>query len=336
MRSDRRTQVARIAGILTVAAVLTAGTAEAHGENDHAWWAMWTFAPVLMTVLVAGTVLYSVGLRNLWRRAGRGRGVSQLQAACYYGGVLAVIAALVSPIDAISEQLQWVHMVQHMILMLIAAPLFVVAAPLFVALWALPSASRKRVAIWWQNQQGANAGWRLLTHPFSAWMLYAVTMWLWHLPALYEAALHSELVHDIQHVAFMTTSVLFWWVLINPMGRLRMSRGAGVLYLFTTSLHGGLLGAFLALAPAAVYGTYELTAPGWGLSALEDQQAAGMIKWMIACLIYIVLAGLLVWLWFRESAAEDRRLDHYATLHAMRRLKEERRVLLREAEGGAP
>src|SRR5205085_10982078 len=125
--------------------------------------------------------------------------------------------------------------------------------------------------------------------PLLAWALYAAALWVWHAPAFYETALRSRAIHDLQHLCFLGTAFLFWRVLLDPVRRLRLSRGAGVLYLFTTCLQSGALGIYLTLSPRLWYPTYAL-APAWGLSPLEDQQLAGLIMWVPGCLAYAVAA----------------------------------------------
>ena len=125
---------------------------------------------------------------------------------------------------------------------------------------------------------------------------------MWHVPVLYEAALHSELVHDLQHLMFFVVACLFWRVLVDPLSRLRLSPGLGVVYLFATSLHATFLGVFMALAPTPWYGFYESTTAAWNLTALEDQQVAGLIMWMPMCMIYAFAAAIIMGLWLRDDA----------------------------------
>jgi cytochrome c oxidase assembly factor CtaG len=129
-----------------------------------------------------------------------------------------------------------------------------------------------------------------------AWGLHAAALWAWHAPALFEAAVVHESVHILQHASFFVTALLFWWSLLS--GRDGQRVGLAVLCLFTTALHGGALGALLAMAGQAWYSVYEATAPLWGLTALEDQQLGGLIMWVPAGLVYLgaALALLASWL----------------------------------------
>jgi cytochrome c oxidase assembly factor CtaG len=129
-----------------------------------------------------------------------------------------------------------------------------------------------------------------------AWGLHAAALWAWHAPALFEAAVVHESVHILQHASFFVTALLFWWSLLS--GRDGQRVGLAVLCLSTTALHGGALGALLAMAGQAWYSVYEATAPLWGLTALEDQQLGGLIMWVPAGLVYLgaALALLASWL----------------------------------------
>lgn len=281
------------------------GPAWAHGgegAGPEAGWMAWNWDPLLLGCLALGSWLYGRGLLALWERGGDGRGISRARAAAYGTGLVALFVALVSPVDAISAELSSMHMVQHMVLMMVAAPLLVLGAPGFVLLWALPPQARRALIPWIRKVEAWNSPWYLLWQPLVLWTLFAVALWIWHVPPLYQAALRIRWVHDFQHLAFLGTSFLFWRVLFDPLCRLRLSRGLGVLYLFTTSLHAGALGVFLALSPRVWYVDYEATAPFWRLTALEDQQLAGYLMWMPGCVVYAAAAAVLFSAWLREPA----------------------------------
>jgi putative membrane protein len=208
-------------------------------------WRAWTFGPVVTPMLMAALLLYARGVHRIWARAGFDRGVRHWQAWCFAAGMTMLAVAMISPLDALGGTLFTAHMTQHVILMGLAAPLLVLGAPLTAMTWALPRGGRRAVA------RVANAGpgrgfLRGLTAPAVAWLLHALAIWVWHLPALYSATLGSELVHALQHASFMGTAVIFWWAL-----RDRATHGLGVLYLFTTAVHSSLLGALLAFSPNA-------------------------------------------------------------------------------------
>lgn len=139
-----------------------------------------------------------------------------------------------------------------------------------------------------------------MTNPLAAWLVHATALWLWHIPSLFQATLRSDLVHTFQHICFLGSALLFWWALIyGPHGA--MGYGAAVLYLFTTSVHSGLLGALLTFASSVWYPAYAGLTASWGLTPLEDQQLGGLIMWVPAGLVYIVAGSALFAGWLRES-----------------------------------
>lgn len=253
---------------------------------------------VLFNLVVLGSI-YGRGLIRLWRRAGAGRGVSRLHAGAWLLSVIILLLVLVSPLDALSEELSSAHMVQHMALMLLAAPLFVLGSPALVIAWGLPRDWRGCIE---RTPLAADWLWR----PAVVWALYAVTLWAWHLPLLYHAALRDPLVHDAQHFSFFAAACFFWRLVLDPLSRRRLHPVAATLYLFTTSLHASVLGVFMALSPRAWYADYAETTAAFGLSPLEDQQLAGLIMWVPACLVYPIVAAAVFGAWLAGEGAKPK------------------------------
>jgi putative membrane protein len=267
----------------------------------HDLWRTWNLAPGVLAGLAAAGGLYAAGLARLWRAAGVGRGAPRWRAACYAGGLAVVALALVSPLDAVAEAVFWGHMVQHLLLILVAAPLLVLGAPLLPLLWLLDAPSRQRLGAWWHRRRGVTALAALLTTPLVAWGLHIVAIWAWHLPAAYQAALADGRVHVLEHLSFLGTALLFWWVVLQPAGRRRMSYGMSLLYVVTAGMQGGLLGALLTFAGKPFYPAQSAGAAAWGLTPLADQQLAGLIMWLPAGLVYMAVAGVLFVLWLRAE-----------------------------------
>jgi putative membrane protein len=265
-------------------------TSSSAGPSDwHELWEDWPFEPLVVVPLMLTAALYARGLRRLWREAGVGHGVRRQDAACFAAGWLALAIALVSPLHPWGNVLFSAHMMQHEILMLVAAPLFVMGQPLIAFLKAIPGRWARHL-VQWTKPAWFQATWRLATQPFVAWLFHAVVLWTWHIPSLFHAALESEVVHALQHVSFLLSALLFWWAVFH--GRQRaMSYGAGVLYMFTTAVHSGVLGALITLATVTWYPDYAHRTAAWGLTPLEDQQLGGLIMWVPACTVYI-FAGL--------------------------------------------
>lgn len=249
----------------------------------------WNLAPWLLALFALSACGYGLGTWRLWRQAGRGRGITATQAGAFALGWLALLGALVSPLDALGGRLFSAHMVQHELLMVIAAPLLVVARPLVAWTWALPLAHRRTVGRWFQAK-GWTSIWDTLTDPLVAWALHALALWAWHIPAAFDAALAREPLHIAQHFSFLATALFFWWAVLGHDPRGRYGPGHSAAYLFTTMLHTGALGALLSLAPTPWYGAYVPLTGALGFDPVEDQQLGGLVMWVPAGLAYVVAA----------------------------------------------
>jgi putative membrane protein len=289
------------AGILLLL-LLAPVPASAHAGHVH-WWEVgttWTWDPWVVLPLAISLTLYTVGVVRLWRRAGAGRGVRYWQAACFAAAWLLLFAALIAPLHWLGERLFAAHMIEHEILMAVAAPLLVVARPIGAILWAVPRGWRRGTGR--AAQQPALARlWGWLTDPLIATILHGIALWAWHVPAFYDAALTSGRLHWLQHLSFFVTALFFWWALLRGRARER-GYGAAVFYLFATSLHSGFLGILISLARQPLYPLQTKTALEWGLTPLEDQQVAGLIMWVPGGMVYAVAALALAGLWISRSA----------------------------------
>jgi cytochrome c oxidase assembly factor CtaG len=274
-------------------------------QNAHELIRAWSFEPGVIIPLVASAILYGRGILRLARisRGDRPRpersARMKIDMFCFGAGWLALAFALVSPIHPLGSVLFSAHMTQHEILMLVAAPLLVLGRPLVPFLSAFPKTFARTLA-GWSKTAPWRITWRAISNPFVAWIIHAVVLWSWHLPALFQATLESELVHALQHASFLFSALLFWWAVIH--GRQRaLGFGLAVLYMFTTALHSGLLGALLTFANSVWYPAYAGRTIAWGLTPLEDQQLGGLIMWIPAGLVYIAAALALFVGWLRES-----------------------------------
>ncbi len=281
---------ARALGTALALITLLPQTARAHGRSHDpaALWSWWTLSPDVVVPIVLATLLYMVGARRLRHRSRHNAALGTRSVLCYAAGTLFLIVALVSPLAALGGHLMSAHMLQHVLLMLVAAPLLVLGRPLVAMAWAFPRGFRLRLgrAL---TRPAVRRIWRAISNPYLIWVIHAAAVWLWHAPPLYEATLRSSVVHAFQHLSFFGTGLLFWWVALE-FGRRRSRAGAGVLYLFTTAVHGSVLGALLTFSTTIWYPEYALRAPAWGLTALEDQQLGGLLMWVPAGLIYLIAA----------------------------------------------
>jgi putative membrane protein len=265
--------------------------------NDQSGWDI----AALVLLGVAGG-MYAVGS---WRLVRRGARVRRLEPIAFWIGWVALVAAVSPPMDRSSAVYFSMHMIQHELLMLVGAPLVIVGRPIVPWLWALPGWMRGAAGSGLQART-VTMSWSILTYPAVAWMLHGALIWLWHLPVLYEAAVRSEAVHAAQHAMFVGSAAIFWWGLIY--GRYgRVAYGASLLYVFTTMVHTGVLGALFAFSTRPFYTVYEDRAVLAGIDPVVDQQLAGLYMWIPAGAILLIFALALAVAWLAEA---ERRSQH--------------------------
>ncbi len=260
--------------------------------------ASWDWRPDVVLVLVTLASVYASGWWRL-REAGYGRLARTWGLILYLSGLAVVGVALLSPIAELAHVLLSAHMIQHLLLMMFGAPLLLLGNPLPISLWGLPRRARRAVGrLLTRNAPLRRVLWAATLMPV-AWLLFVVNLWLWHLPAAYQAALRDHLIHDVEHLAFFGTALLFWWPIIEPAPRLheRIPRGFAILYLIAATGQNTLLSALIALPERVLYPYYGASSPSFGLSALDDQAMAGGIMWTMGHMylipILLVLAKML-------------------------------------------
>jgi cytochrome c oxidase assembly factor CtaG len=268
----------------------------AHETGTPARTYAWSWEPFVVLPLAMTAILFAIGSARMWRRSGAR--LSVWPTVSFAAGLLTLVAALDSPIHEIGDQLFWVHMTQHELLMLVAAPLLVMGRPVITFLWALPPRWREFLGAA-AKRRAWIAVWSLISAAPAAWLIHALALWVWHAPRLFEAALRSEGVHALQHLCFLGSALLFWWTLIH--GRHgRLGYGAALVYVFTTAAHNSVLGALLTFAPHPWYPTYVASTAAWSLTPLEDQQLGGLIMWVPAGVILLVISLALFAAWMGE------------------------------------
>jgi putative membrane protein len=241
--------------------------------------------PGLLAVLAA--VLYVLGLRRPVRGSSgsRGRQVALLRATSFVASLATITVALSSPFDGAADQLLWAHMAQHVLLVVVAPPLVVLGAP-WMPLWlGLPLSVRRPLARWLVRSRPARplrAAASLVTTPLVAFAVFNVDLLVWHIPALYDLTLRNQAVHDLEHVLFLTTGVLFWAQLLPswPLHR-RLGFGGRLVYTLGASLASWALAVVLAFYPTPLYSVYaDLASRPGGISALGDQRVAAGVMWV--------------------------------------------------------
>ncbi len=244
------------------------------------------------------TVLGALQGMGWWtlRRRGRTRFANGWRLASYLAGLFAIGIALLSPIDVLSSQLFLVHMIQHLLLVMVAAPLLMLANPFPTFLWALPQEGRRRVGRWFRPGHPFHRTLAKCTGPGTIWMIFVAIYLGWHDPNAYNLALRNELVHDLEHVTVFGGALLFWWRVIGAgpqLGR-RLSVPMRAAFAVSAVPPNMLTGVAIAFASNPIY-TYYTTVPRlYGISVLDDQTWAGLIMWIPGSMMFIVAALILM------------------------------------------
>ncbi len=239
----------------------------------------WPLQWPLVVIVATGLLYWLGGTAGVARRDA----VTRARGAAFYLGLVSLVLAVDSPVDAYADRLFWAHMVQHVLLMMVAPPLLLLGKPWPRALRPLPLALRRplaRAALADARLARPRAVARLAAAPWPAFVLFNGTLVSWHLPVLYDLTLRDGPVHDLEHALFFGTAVLFW-VHLLPSSRPRLTAAARVAYGTAALLVSWALAVVLGLATHPLYGAYAAlpSRPG-GLSALADQQLAAGVMWV--------------------------------------------------------
>jgi len=277
-----------------LACVLVTQLAHAHVPQ-----AQGSGTPLVMALLVLFGFAYAAGVARLHRHV-TARNELYWRTLAFAAGWVALALALLSPLDTAAATAFSLHMIQHEVLMLVAAPLLVLGRGLPTMLWAFSHAARLSLGRA-SRTSWLRGAWYWLTAPLTAWLLHAAALWVWHIPKLFNAALANPTVHDFQHLSFLATALIFWHALLRHGAH--AARGGAILYLFTTTIHTGVLGALLTFARSPLYAPFDAGLRVFGaLSPLEDQQLGGLIMWVPGALVYMGVALTLLARWLGESA----------------------------------
>jgi putative membrane protein len=284
-----------VCAIWAVAALVLLGarSAQAHRVDlpvgpDHVWH-HWSLDPWITVPLALALWLYGRGVLRLWARAGRGRGISILRTASFVAGALVLALALVSPLDALGETLFTFHMVQHALLIVVVPPLLLFGLPGVAFAWAFPRRARRGAARASAPRSVVeHLTWML--HPLAAAGIHGLALWIWHVPAAFDAALENAALHILEHASFFLSALLFWQSLVLA-HRSVATVPSAIAAAFLTLFHGGFLGALITFAPRPLFDWYGGRTELWGLDPLSDQQLAGLVMWIPLGFVYLA-AGL--------------------------------------------
>jgi putative membrane protein len=276
----------------------------AHGESAPAptfpdVLLQWRPEPVLLLTLAAA----AAGWLILSRRVAVAHPANpqpRWRSAAFLGGLAVLAVALMSPIEAYEGQLFSVHMLQHMLLELVAAPLLLLGAPATLALRAASPSVRARLLSVLHSRAVT-----VLSFPLLAWVLFAAVNWGWHFSSLYNHALEIPWLHDVQHLTFLGAALLFWWPVVGAdPARWRLPHPVRLFYLFLAMPQNSFLGIALMSASLALYPHYLTNVRDWGPTPIVDQSVGGMLMWVGGDVVFLLAMGLVVAAWVR---AEDRR-----------------------------
>ena len=261
----------------------------------------WSWDPGPLVAIGGAAVLYVVRWRRAREEAGP-RAASGWRLAAFLGGLSAIFAALVSPVDRLGEQLLVMHMTQHLLLLDVASILLILGLTKVI----LRPATRRLTRI----ERAAGP----LAHPAFAVFAYAATMAVWHLPAAYDAALEHPALHVFEHLCFAAAGLLYWWHLLSPIRARHRLGGLGpIAYMATTKVLVGLLGIIITFSPSLLYDFYAGRSEVWGLSPLTDQNMAGALMALEQSLI---MGAALAYLFIRmlaESEREEQRAERFGS-----------------------
>jgi putative copper resistance protein D len=269
----------------------------------------WSFEPLLALPLLAAALawLRLVGRVN---RRHPDNPVPRSRSAAFLGGLLAIALALQSGIERYDTALFSVHMVQHLLLTLVAAPLLALGAPVTLLLRVAGSGDRRRWILPALHSRAA----RVVGHPVVAALVFAGVMWGTHFSPLFDASLEDRLAHDLEHLLFLGAALLFWWpaVGLDP-GPYRLSHPSRILYTFLQMPQNTFLAVAILYAPAPLYPHYATLAASWLPDPLADQQLAAGIMWLGGDLLFLTAIFAIVLGWSRREdrdvAAAERRAD---------------------------
>ncbi len=284
----------------------------------------WDWRLEVIVILALAGILYSRGwwrLRKRSRHSGeryqnvsrsRWRLANGWRLVSYYTGLLFMALALLSPLAALSQQLFMAHMIQHLLMIMFAPPLLLLANPMPFVLWGLPDSWRHHVgrglSYLLHRDSAVRNGVRLATATGIIWLAWVISLIGWHDPTMYNWALRSEFVHNLEHLMFFTASMLFWWHVTGAGPRIHKQLGYGsriglVIGAIPVNM---LLGVVLAFATTAIYSYYTAVPRLWGIDVITDQRIGGLIMWIPGSMMYIVAALIMLFRLFDKEKEKAR------------------------------
>jgi putative copper resistance protein D len=341
-RLVRRRAPTRWAVAVALGAIVVLGVAPlalAHGEDVPgeptlaSWILGWSFDPLVWLPIALASALWILAVQRV-DRAHPTNVVPARRTVCFLAAMAVLLVALASGIERYDTTLFSVHMVQHILITLVAAPLMVLAGPITLLLRASPPRFRRAVVLPILHSRVV----RVLTHPVVAWLVFAGVMWISHFSPLFDAALEDEWIHRFEHVLFLGAALLFWWpaIGVDPVPG-RMGYPARALYVGLQMPQSTFLALAVFSASAVLYPHYATNVRDWPPTPLADQQLAGGIMWVAGDIVFIIALLAIVAAWMRHEEDATRRSDARAdAARAAIRDREARLAERRAMEGAQP
>ena len=262
----------------------------------QALFSSWEWRLEVLIILIPLGAIYTIGWRRLrlLRRDRPGLAIKP-RLVSYWAGLIVLAASLMSPIDYLGGQLFFMHMLQHLLTMMVAAPLLLLANPFPFMLWGVPRGPRHAIGGLFTRDSLFRRSLIVVTRPAVAWMIFLTVYLGWHEPLLYNLALRRDWVHDLQHITFFLASMLYWWHVIGAGPRIhgRFPVWARMGYLIGTIPPNMMTGVAIAFSSTVIYTYYESVPRLWGFTVLQDQMIGGVIMWIAGSMMFL-LAALLV------------------------------------------
>ena len=324
-----------VLAIASPASVAAHGPVPAEAPSAASLLLDWTFEPLPTLGITVAAIWWWWAVRRV-NAAHPANPVPVRRSVAFGAGLLALAFALLSGVDRYATALFSVHMVQHVLLTLVAAPLIALGAPITLVLRVASAETRRR----WILPILHSRVIRILAFPVVAWVIFAAVMWVSHFSALFDLALENPLIHDLEHALFLGSALLFWWpaVALDP-APWRMPHPARALYVFLQMPQNTFLAVVLLESATVLYPHYATIQRAWGPTALQDQQAAAGIMWLAGDAIFLIAVMAIVFGWMRAEARDMGRSDRRAEAELVDIRIRERRLaerLAHEREDGQP
>jgi len=304
--SSRRFTIPALAAV----AALAPATALAHGSDApkpglNELLTRWEFDPVFILLAGGASWWYIATLRAV-NRAHPSAPWPRKRTAYFFSGVGVMAFAVMSPPASYDGVLFTVHMWQHILLMMVAAPLLLLGTPITLLLRSVSSKTRREVIFPFLHSGPVRA----VTFPVVAWVLFAATMWGSHYSALFNAALEHEWLHWLEHTLYVSVALMFWWQVIGvDPTPWRMPHPVRMLYVFLQMPQNSFLALSIYGTDRVLYSHYATTLRTWGPTPLEDQQLAGITMWVVGDVLFLLAVALVVAAWVRHEERETKRQD---------------------------